>query len=309
MKCLATSRAALPWTTEAMSCQGILGVWYLSMKSAPSEEEEEKMGGWRTERLVQREEEIKSGTNTCLLVLGSSLCKISRWLLVSIKLMYQEKCASVSVCVCVCVCVCALPTIKRLLQLDPVLVDKVAVVFSMPEARVALKLSNTCLQAPHWTTPYTHTHTHTRNENMANWPSSSATCSLLLLIWTHLRCPHCSHCLRAAECVFAGVCRGWSEPSCCARSPSASAVPRVRQAASLVRFLWRRHRQRTHPYWTECWCWWCQPGEHEETASYKLHLAPTKAVLTEHLTINPSFMIGNDQLWSILFYRGVHSTL
>ena len=39
MKCLATSRAAFPWTTEAMSCQGILGVVCLSMKS-----EEQKVG-------------------------------------------------------------------------------------------------------------------------------------------------------------------------------------------------------------------------------------------------------------------------
>lgn len=37
MKCRATSRAALPCTTEEMSCQGILGVVYLSMKSAGQE--------------------------------------------------------------------------------------------------------------------------------------------------------------------------------------------------------------------------------------------------------------------------------
>lgn len=37
MKCLATSRAAFPWTTEAMSCQGILGVLCLSMKSKEAE--------------------------------------------------------------------------------------------------------------------------------------------------------------------------------------------------------------------------------------------------------------------------------
>lgn len=37
MKCLATSRAAFPCTTEAMSCQGILGVVCLSMKSAKAE--------------------------------------------------------------------------------------------------------------------------------------------------------------------------------------------------------------------------------------------------------------------------------
>ncbi len=40
--------------------------------------------------------------------------------------------------VCVCVCVYVYHTIKRLLQLDPVLVDEVAVVLSMPEACVAL---------------------------------------------------------------------------------------------------------------------------------------------------------------------------
>lgn len=34
MKWRATSRAAFPWTTEPISCQGILGVEYLSMKSA-----------------------------------------------------------------------------------------------------------------------------------------------------------------------------------------------------------------------------------------------------------------------------------
>lgn len=34
IKWRATSRAALPWTTEAMSCHGIRGVEYLSMKSA-----------------------------------------------------------------------------------------------------------------------------------------------------------------------------------------------------------------------------------------------------------------------------------
>lgn len=37
MKCRATSRAALPCTTEEMSCQGILGVVYLSMKSKEQE--------------------------------------------------------------------------------------------------------------------------------------------------------------------------------------------------------------------------------------------------------------------------------
>ena len=37
MKCRATSRAALPCTTEEMSCQGILGVVYLSMKSTGQE--------------------------------------------------------------------------------------------------------------------------------------------------------------------------------------------------------------------------------------------------------------------------------
>lgn len=37
MKCRATSRAALPCTTEEMSCQGILGVVYLSMKSVGQE--------------------------------------------------------------------------------------------------------------------------------------------------------------------------------------------------------------------------------------------------------------------------------
>lgn len=34
MKWRATSRAAFPWTAEAMSCHGIRGVEYLSMKSA-----------------------------------------------------------------------------------------------------------------------------------------------------------------------------------------------------------------------------------------------------------------------------------
>lgn len=34
MKCRATSRAAFPCTTEAMSCHGIRGVECLSMKSA-----------------------------------------------------------------------------------------------------------------------------------------------------------------------------------------------------------------------------------------------------------------------------------
>lgn len=34
MKWRATSRAAFPWTTEPISCQGIRGVEYLSMKSA-----------------------------------------------------------------------------------------------------------------------------------------------------------------------------------------------------------------------------------------------------------------------------------
>lgn len=42
MKCLATSRAALPWTTEAMSCQGILGVVCLSMKSKTAEKNGQK---------------------------------------------------------------------------------------------------------------------------------------------------------------------------------------------------------------------------------------------------------------------------
>lgn len=37
MKCRATSRAALPCTTDEMSCQGILGVVYLSMKSTGQE--------------------------------------------------------------------------------------------------------------------------------------------------------------------------------------------------------------------------------------------------------------------------------
>ena len=35
-------------------------------------------------------------------------------------------------------CECVYQTVKRFLQLDPVLVDEVAVVFSMPEASVAL---------------------------------------------------------------------------------------------------------------------------------------------------------------------------
>lgn len=49
MKCLATSRAAVPCTTEAMSCQGILGVVCLSMKST---REEEGDGGWLTKQVT-----------------------------------------------------------------------------------------------------------------------------------------------------------------------------------------------------------------------------------------------------------------
>lgn len=40
-------------------------------------------------------------------------------------------------------------TVEGLLQLDPVLVDKVAVVLPVPEARVALQLSHVRLEAPH----------------------------------------------------------------------------------------------------------------------------------------------------------------
>lgn len=95
MKCLATSRAALPWTAEAMSCQGILGVVYLSMKSVQTEQ--------RKVRLGQR---------------ARASGHVRR-------------------------------TVEGLLQLDPVLVDKVAVVLPVPEARVALQLPHVRLEAPH----------------------------------------------------------------------------------------------------------------------------------------------------------------
>lgn len=47
-------------------------------------------------------------------------------------------------------------TIKRFLQLDPVLVDEVAVVFSMPEASVPLQLTDTGLKASDRTAPCAH---------------------------------------------------------------------------------------------------------------------------------------------------------
>lgn len=92
MKCLATSRAALPCTTEAMSCQGILGVVCLSMKSAEAE---------RREGRRLREAGLRSRRHQ--------------------------------------------PTVKRFVQLDPVLVHKVAVVFPVPEARVSEQFCHPCV--------------------------------------------------------------------------------------------------------------------------------------------------------------------
>lgn len=51
------------------------------------------------------------------------------------------------------VCVFEYRTIKRFLQLDPVPVDEVAVVFSVPETGVALQLSDISFKASHRTTP------------------------------------------------------------------------------------------------------------------------------------------------------------
>lgn len=79
-----------------MSCQGILGVVYLSMKSGRAEKRE----GWLKQAAPSSQQRQ--------------------------------------------------PTVKRLVQLDPVPVDKVAVVFSVPEARVSAQLPHSCFHSTHW---------------------------------------------------------------------------------------------------------------------------------------------------------------
>lgn len=59
------------------------------------------------------------------------------------------------------------PTIEGLLQLDPVLVDKVAVVLPVPEARVALQLPDVRLEASHRTAAWMETEAAVRREAAA----------------------------------------------------------------------------------------------------------------------------------------------
>lgn len=154
MKCRATSRAALPCTTEEMSCQGILGVVYLSMKSGGQES---------TFGPLQTKEATKE--NCSILILTQSLLwhgtkGNAGWLPPQIHgpCMTGELAQDHSEGVC-CFFLTAKPkqfqsfqgaktlTSKRFVKLNPVFEDKVAIVFPMPEPGFPKQLSHTCLQA------------------------------------------------------------------------------------------------------------------------------------------------------------------
>lgn len=92
-------------------------------------------------------------------------------------------------------------TVEGLLQLDPVLVDEVAVVLPVPEARVALQLPHVRLEAAHRSAAWTKAGAdggevrcrHARVEHLTH---------------THLCCPRCPRCQSAAWRASAGVCTG-----------------------------------------------------------------------------------------------------
>lgn len=132
IKCLATSLAAFPCTTEEMSCQGILGVVYLSIKSM-------------VEHSVKKQD-CKHPKSTEKPAFNNTI-NLGKPGLMIIEMKKENK-SSQAVNVWL--------TIKRLVQLNPVFVDEVAVVFAVPESCVSHQLSHSCLKTVHWATLCTH---------------------------------------------------------------------------------------------------------------------------------------------------------
>lgn len=167
MKCRATSRAALPCTTEEMSCQGILGVVYLSMKSvgqgsmaelpqtkdmsvekhsipllrlrflAPSTPKADDLdcNSITGPKIPQREFcyfcLATKPNQTSLVTSGLEAGKIRSETEKVLKKVWEMQ---------------RLPlTSKRLVELNPVFKDKVAIVFSVPKPGFPKQFSNTCL--------------------------------------------------------------------------------------------------------------------------------------------------------------------